>query len=55
MKLFDVRDDCKWYGADCGDGEKCDTTCFEATPFEDPLAILLRDRAVIRDNKTDVE
>jgi len=39
MKLFDLRNDCVWYGGDCGDGSKCDTECFEATPFENHLIL----------------
>ena len=25
----DSRDDCAWYGGDCGSGEKCSDECYE--------------------------
>ena len=25
----DSRDDCAWYGGDCGGGEKCSDKCYE--------------------------
>ena len=33
--VMDRRDECRWYGGDCGSGEKCCDECFE--PFEDEL------------------
>jgi hypothetical protein len=30
---MDLRDSCKWYGGDCGQGEKCSDECFE--PHDD--------------------
>ena len=27
--MIDRRNDCQWYGGDCGDGEHCDDECYE--------------------------
>ncbi len=34
--MMDSRDDCRWYGGDCGDGKNCSDECFEAFAPQDP-------------------
>ncbi len=34
----DLRDQCRWYGGDCGQGDKCNEECFE--PIKAPSNII---------------